>query len=402
MTGSMPTRETVLALLRQLVAINSVNPTLAPGESTGEAAIAASCVDWLQAQGVRAWTEEVAPGRANAVAEVGAGDGPTLVFCAHLDTVSTQGMEIPPFEARLEGGRLYGRGAYDMKGGVAAIMAAAASLAAARDLHGRVLLALVCDEEFASLGADDFVRRHAADACILTEPSHGALILAHKGFVWTKLSTAGVAAHGSRWEEGVSAIGRMARIVTELERFDAEVLRRRTHPLVGPASLHCATITGGSGWSTYAAECTLRVERRTIPGETPEDVLLELEQAVRRAGENATVELLFQRPPLVCEPDAPIARAVRDAATTVTGRAPEETGVAYWMDAAVFAGAGIPAVNYGGGGTGAHAAIEWADLDSCVTTARVLVQAARRFCGSPSGDDPPPITGPAGVSPEDA
>ena len=400
---STPTRETVLAVLSQLVAINSVNPTLAPGESAGEAAIAAFCADWLQAHGVRAWTEEVAPGRANAVAEVGAGGGPTLVFCAHLDTVSARGMDIPPFEARLEDGRVYGRGAYDMKGGVAAIMAAAAALAATGDLRGRVLLALVCDEEVASLGADDFVRRHPADACILTEPSDGELVLAHKGFVWAELTTAGVAAHGSRWQEGVSAIGRMGRIVAELERFDEEVLRRRTHPLVGPASLHCATIAGGSGWSTYAAECRLGLERRTIPGETPEEVLRELEQAVRRAGENASVELSFQRPPLVCEPDAPIARAVREAALAVTGQAPRETGVAYWMDAAVFAGVGIPAVNFGGAGTGAHAAVEWADLDSCITTARVLVQAARRFCGAaPAGDDVTPASGAGAVTAEDA
>lgn len=401
-TSHLPDRDTVLDLLSRLVAINSVNPTLAPGESTGEAAIAAFCADWLQARAVRAWTEEVAPGRANAVAELGSGDGPTLVFCAHLDTVSARGMDIPPFEARLEEGRVYGRGAYDMKGGAAAIMVAAVSLAAAGGLRGRVLLALVCDEEVASLGADDFVRRHPADACILTEPSDGELVLAHKGFVWAELTTSGVAAHGSRWQEGVSAIGRMGRIVAELERFDAGELRRRTHPLLGPASLHCATVAGGSGLSTYAAECRLGVERRTLPGESPEQVRQELEQAVRRAGEEATVELRFHRPPLVCEADAPIARAVRDAASAVTGRPPRESGVAYWMDAAIFAGAGIPAVNYGGGGTGAHAAVEWADLDSCVTTARVLVEAARRFCGAPAGDVATPAPGADRTLPEDA
>ncbi len=372
-------RETLLDLLRELVAIPSVNPTLAPDEPGGEARIAGFCRDWLYARGIRAWTEEVAPGRANAVAECGRGDAPTLVLCAHLDTVSARGMDIPPFDAREENGRVYGRGAYDMKGGVAAIMAAAAALAR-EELPGRILVALVCDEEVASLGADDFVRRHRADACILTEPSDGALILAHKGFVWAELVTTGVAAHGSRWEEGVSAIGRMARIVAELERFDAGELRGRTHPLLGPASLHCATIAGGSGLSTYAAECRLGVERRTLPGETPELVRQELEEAVRRAGEAAVVDIRFHRPPLVCDRDAPVARALREATQAVTGRAPAESGVAYWMDAAVFAGAGIPSVNYGGGGAGAHAAVEWADLDSCVTTARVLVEAARRFC----------------------
>ncbi len=383
------TPEVLLPLLRELVSIPSVNPVLAPGEGAGEAAIAAYCRDWLQARGVRAWLEEAAPGRPNCVAEVGGGGGggggATLVLCGHIDTVSAAGMDIEPFAAAVRDGRVYGRGGYDMKGGVAAIMTAAAALAR-EPLPGRVLLALVCDEEHASLGADDFVRRHGADGasgCILTEPSDGALVLAHKGFVWAELVTEGVAAHGSRWQEGVSAVGRMARIVAELERFDREELRRRTHPLLGPASLHCATIAGGTGFSTYAAECRLRVERRTLPGETPEQVEHELLQAVARAGERAEVTLPFHRPPLESDRASPVATAVRSAATAVTGREPAETGVAYWMDAAVFAGAGIPAVDFGGSGAGAHAAVEWTDVDSWVVTANVLVEAARRFCSAP-------------------
>ena len=374
------TRTAVLRLLSELVAIPSVNPSLAADGTGGETQIAAFCRDWLNERGVRAWLEEAAPGRPNAVAELGRGEGRTLVLCAHLDTVPGTGMSHP-FTARVAGQRMLGRGAYDMKGGVAAIMCAAAALADA-DVSGRVLLALVCDEEYASLGADDFVRRHHADGCILTEPSDLELVVAHKGFVWLELATRGVAVHGSRWQEGVSAIGRMARVVAELERFDADVLRRRGHPLLGPPSLHCATIAGGTGYSTYAGECRLRVERRTLPGESPEQVLGEVEEVVRRAGEEAEVRITFARPPLVCDPEADIVRAVRAAATLVTGQAPRETGVAYWMDAAVFAGAGIPAVDYGGIGGGAHSAEEWTDVDSWVIAARVLVDAARRFCGA--------------------
>jgi acetylornithine deacetylase len=372
-------RDAVQEVLARLVRIPSVNPALAPGEGTGEEAVARFAVEWLTARGVRAWLEEAAPGRPNAVAEVGGGDGPTLVLCAHLDTVGTAGMEIPPFEPRVEGGRLYGRGSYDMKGGAAAILAALAALAR-EGLTGRVLGALVCDEEYASIGASDFVRRHRADACIVTEPSEGRLILAHKGFVWLELVTRGVAAHGSRWDLGVSAIGRMGRIVAALEELDRTELRRRVHPLVGPASLHCALIEGGTGLSTYAAECRLSVERRTLPGETTAQVVAEVEAAVRRAGEEAEVRVLLDRPPLECDRDADIARCVRSAAAAVTGAEPEEAGVAYWMDAAVFAGAGVPTVNYGPAGAGAHAAVEWVEVDSVVTCARVLVEAARAFC----------------------
>jgi acetylornithine deacetylase len=373
-------RAAVLDLLQQLIRIPSVNPTLAPGEAHGEAAIAAFARDWLATQGMRSWVEEAAPGRPNAVAEAGDGDGPVLVLCAHLDTVGTAGMTIPPFEPRVDGNRVYGRGSFDMKGSAAALMSAAASLAQ-NGIAGRLLVALVADEEYASIGAQDFVRRHKADACILTEPSEGRLILGHKGFVWAEIVTTGRAAHGSRWDLGVSAIGKMGRIIAALEQFDRDELRRRVHPLVGPASQHCALIQGGTGLSTYSPECRLQVERRTLPGETPEQVMAELQAVVRRAGEEAEVRCLLDRPPLLCDREATIACAVRNAAATVTGQPPVEAGVAYWMDAALFAGAGIPTVNYGPAGAGAHEAVEWVDLESVISCARVLAEAARRFCG---------------------
>jgi len=370
----------VLELLQQLIRTPSVNPSLAPEEGHGESAVAELARDWLEARGVHAWLEEAAPGRPNLVAEFGAGAGPSLVLCAHLDTVGTAGMSIAPFEPRFEAGRIYGRGSYDMKGSAAAILTAAAALARS-DLSGRVLLALVADEEYGSIGALDFVRRHRADACIVTEPSEGRLILGHKGFVWAELVAEGQAAHGSRFDLGVSAIGRMGRIVAALEQFDREVLRRRVHPLVGPASLHCALIEGGVGLSTYAPHCRLKVERRTLPGETVEQVQAELEQVVRQAGEAAAVRCFFDRPPLICDRDAAVVACLRDAITALRG-APQEAGVAYWMDAAIFAAAGIPTVNYGPSGAGAHEAVEWVELASVVECAQVLIEAARRFAAS--------------------
>ena len=382
-------RAVILELLQQLIRIPSMNPTLAPEEGHGEAAIAAFASQWLAARGLHSWLEEAAPGRPNVVAEVGEGPGPILVLCAHLDTVATAGMRISPFEPRLEGDRIYGRGSYDMKGSAAAVMAAAAALAQEhlpgqlpRRVPGRVITALVADEEYASLGTEDFLKRHRADACILTEPSECRLILAHKGFVWVEIVTIGQAAHGSRWNLGVSAIGKMGRIITALEQFDHQELRRRVHPLVGPASQHCALIQGGAGLSTYAPQCHLRVERRTLPGETTEQVMRELQQVVRQAGEEAEIRCLLDRAPLVCDRDTPIARCLREAAQVVTGQPPPEAGVAYWMDAALFAAAGIPTVNYGPAGAGAHEAVEWVDLDSVVGCAQVLVEAARRFWSS--------------------
>jgi len=372
-------RPDVLEILQELIRTPSVNPSLDPDEGNGEVAIAKVAQKWLAAQGVKSWLEEAVCGRPNTVAEVGRGEGPTVVFCAHLDTVGTRGMTIPPFEPKLEGNRVYGRGSYDMKGGAAAVMVAAAALGRG-DFPGRVLVALVADEEYASIGAQDFVKRHKADACVLTEPSGGQLILCHKGFVWVEIVTKGHASHGSRWDLGVSAIAKMGKIIAALEQFDQQELRNRTHPLVGPASQHCSVIRGGSGLSTYAEECTLQIERRTLPGETPERVIEELEEVIRSTGERAELRRLLDRPPLTCDANAKIVTSLREAVRAVTGGTPAIAGVGYWMDAALFAAAGIPTVNYGPAGGGAHEAVEWVDLNSVVTTAHVLVETAASFC----------------------
>jgi acetylornithine deacetylase len=370
--------DAVVGLLRDLVRIPSVNPRLAPGEPGGEAAIAAFIREWLEARGVKAALEEVAPGRPNVVGTIGGDQGPSLVLCGHIDTVGTEGMTIEPFDPRLEDGRVYGRGSYDMKCGVAALLAAGATLQAT-GTKGKVTLALLADEEYTSLGAEHFATRHRADGCILAEPPEGNLVVAHKGFVWATLKTAGRAAHGSRWDLGRSAIGMMGRIVAALEEFDGSVLRSRLHPLVGPASMHCAMIQGGTGLTTYAPECSLKIERRTLPGETPQGVLEELRSVVERAGEQAEITLDFARPSLTCDPQTAIVRSVRGAAASVTSTPPPEIGVGYWTDAAVFANAGIPSVIYGPSGAGAHEAVEWVEAASVVRCAEVLFEAARRF-----------------------
>jgi acetylornithine deacetylase len=374
-------RESVLELLQQLIRIPSVNPTIAPDEGTGERAIAEFARDWLMERGVRSWIDEIAPGRCNAVGETGRGQGPTLVGCAHVDTVHTAGMDIAPFEPRVDGARVYGRGSYDMKGGAASVMAAAAALAET-GVAGKFMVALVADEEYASIGAQDFVRRYHADACVVTEPTDRGmeeLVTAHKGFVWLEIVTRGRAAHGSRWEAGRSAIADMARVICALDDFDRNVLRTRTHPRVGPASMHASLVSGGSGLSTYAAECRLQVERRTIPGETPEQVLTEIRGL---AGPDVAVTITLARPPLEVRDDSRIATCARAALRAVIGIEPATSGVAYWMDAALFAEAGMETVNFGSKGEGAHAAVEWVDLDTVVQCACALYETGVRFCGA--------------------
>lgn len=372
--------DVVLELLQELVRVPSVNPSIAPAEGIGEYAIAEFAYTWLTRRGVKAWTDEVAPGRFNVVAEVG--NGPrTLAACAHIDTVQTEGMTIPPFEARYEDGRVYGRGSYDMKGGVAAVMCAAAALAQI-EFRGRFMLALVADEEYASIGAADWVKRYRADACVVTEPTTKGmreLIIAHKGFVWLEVVTRGFATHGSRWDLGTSAIAGMGRVITACDAFDRDVLRKRTHPLLGPASMHCALIEGGSGISTYAGQCRMKIERRTLPGESADQVLEEIRTLVKAANVDGDVALILARPPLTVAPDAEIADCARRGMRMATGHGPTDAGVAYWMDAALFAEAGIPTVNFGSLGAGAHEAVEWVDVETVVSCARALYQTALLF-----------------------
>jgi acetylornithine deacetylase len=362
-------------LLARLVAIESVNPTLVPG-GAGELELAREVAGWLEGRGVAVELEELAPGRANVVGRVrGSGGGRTLLLNAHLDTVALGGRD-GALEPRLEGRRLYGRGSYDMKGGLVAIMLAAAR-ATELGLAGDVVVTAVSDEEDRSIGSERIAATVRADAAIVTEPTDMRLAIAHRGFLWLEIETSGVAAHGSRYDLGVDAIARMGPVLTALGELDD---RFRTegeiHPLLGGGSLHASLIEGGTELSTYPARCLVTVERRTIPGETAASVEAEL----REIAGDAEVRTLFVREPLETPRDAEIVESVLRTAGAVLGHAPEIVGMPFWTDAALFAAAGIPSVLFGPGGEGAHAETEWVDLDDVERTAEILVRTAIEIC----------------------
>jgi acetylornithine deacetylase len=305
---------------------------------------------------------------------------------AHYDTVGVEGM-ADPFGAAVRDGRLYGRGAYDMKGSLAACLGAVQALRdAGTRLAGDLLVAAVADEEAASIGMEDVLRHVRPDAAIVTEPTELALCLAHKGFAWIDVTVHGRAAHGSRFDLGVDANIRMGRFLAALEGLERDLRARTPHPLAGPPSLHVGRIHGGSGDSTYAERAVATVERRTLPAERPEDVVAEVQRIVdglagADPGFRAEVRLRLARPGFALAPDAPVARALRAAAAEVLGAAVPEIGVAYWMDAALLAGAGVETAVIGPGGAGAHAAEEWVDLDSLGRLAAILARATVRVCG---------------------
>ena len=202
----------MIGLLKELVRINSVNPTLVPG-APGEVEIAEYIADYLRSAGLDTRTEEVEPGRVNVVGVLeGSGGGPTLMLNGHTDTVGIDYMEIDPLDPVVKEGRMYGRGTFDMKGGLAAILSATKAVAdSGEELGGDLVVAAVCDEEYASIGTERVVEQVRADAAIVGEPTEFQILVAHKGFAWVDIETRGIAAHGSAWQIGVDAIARWAR-----------------------------------------------------------------------------------------------------------------------------------------------------------------------------------------------
>jgi acetylornithine deacetylase len=304
------------------------------------------------------------------VRATGSGGGRTLLLCAHLDTVGVEGMEAP-HAPRIEGDRLYGRGAYDMKAGLAACLLACRE-AAGLNLRGDVVVAAVADEEHASLGVQEVLGVVRADAAIVTEPTELSVIVAHKGFVWSEITLHGVAAHGSRPHLGVDAIAAAGPVLTRLGELDI-ALGAVEHPLLGRGSVHASLISGGEELSSYPARCELSLERRTLPGETASDV--EAEVAALIGGADASQRTLLVREPFAIDPGAEIVSLVRSAAG-----AGAVAGASYWADAAFIAATGIPTVLYGPGGEGAHAQTEWVSVADTERVTRTLVDVAARLC----------------------
>jgi acetylornithine deacetylase len=232
----------------------------------------------------------------------------------------------------------------------------------------------------------DLANRFHADGAIIAEFTELQLILAHRGFVWLEVETIGKAAHGSRPDLGLDAIAKMGKFLTEMENMDLRLRANPTHPLLGSGSLHASLIQGGQELSSYPDRCLLSVERRTLPGETPEAVEAEFAQILERIKHsdpsfNAVVRRGIDRVPLETREDADIVQAIQAASVKLLNRPSQIAGVQFWTDAAVLSAAGIPSVLFGPSGSGAHALEEWVDLASVKTCAEVYLATAINFCG---------------------
>lgn len=373
--------------LQEMVRINSINPGLVPG-AAGEAEIARWLAATCESLGLEVHLQETALDRPNVIARWrGTGGGKSLLLTGHTDTVGIENMQCDPFEARIEEGRLYGRGSFDMKGGLASILGAVAALRS-NDFSpkGDLWLGFVTDEEYASIGADALVKEVHADAAILTEPTGCDVCIAHKGFAWLTIITQGLAKHGSLHHEGIDAIVHMGRVLAEIEKMERDRLPQRDHPLLGRPSVHASLINGGLGLSTYPDSCQLQIEHRLLPDETGDQVLQLWKDSLARLGKadpqfRADVTLDFFRPGLEVERDAPVVQSLHTSLVEVTKIAPVYFGMWAWLDSAILARAGIPTVIFGPGGNGAHAAVEYVDLADVFTCATVLAETTMRWCG---------------------
>jgi len=373
------------SLVCELVAIESVNPDLVP-TGAGETNIARFVAAWLRQCGLEVVIVEPVSGRPSVVGVLrGIGGGRSLMLNAHMDTVGAGAMP-GAFEPAVRDGRVYGRGAYDMKGSLAAIMIAARETARL-GLKGDLIVTAVADEEVASLGTSAVLERFDADAAIVTEPTELRLCVAHKGFVWLDVETQGVAAHGSRADLGVDAIAHMGRILTGAVELDRTLRGARGHALLGTGSLHASLIEGGQEMSTYPARCVAKFERRTVPGEDGASALREIEGLIASARTadplvSAAARVTLERHPSELSGSDPVSITVAGAARKALGRDAEVVGVAYWMDMALANAKGIPTVAFGPSGEGEHADVEWVDLASVEKCVQVYVNTAEAVCGS--------------------
>ena len=378
----------LLTVVQDLIRIESVNPELA-GAGNGECLIAEHIGNYLTEMGLEVRYQEIKPKRVNVIGMLkGIGEGRSVMLNGHTDTVGITRMDIEPLNPVFRDGKVYGRGSFDMKAGLAAMMIAVkAIIEAGLRPRGDVILAFVADEEYLSVGTEVLVKEYPTDAAILCEPTNLKVCIAHKGFAWIKVEVFGKAAHGSRPDRGIDAIVKAGKFLARIEELGKDVLIQKKHPLLGSPSIHASLIKGGTELSTYPDYCLIELERRTIPGESVETVEEEMKTMIENIGSEdeqfkAKFEVSFYRPPLEVSRDQLIVSALTKAYSNILKQTPEFIGVGGWMDSAILAAAGIPTAIIGPGGEGFHAATEYVDFESVITLTKILAETIIDFCGT--------------------
>ena len=378
----------LLTVVQDLIRIESVNPELS-GTGNGEHLIAGHIGNYLTKMGLEVRYQEIKPKRVNVIGVLkGSGEGRSIMLNGHTDTVGISGMDIEPLNPVFKDGKIYGRGSFDMKSGLAAMLIAVKSIMdAGLKPKGDVILAFVADEEYRSIGTDLLIKDFSADAAIICEPTNLKVCIAHKGFAWIKVEVFGKAAHGSRPDKGIDAVVKAGKFLDRIENLGNKILVQKKHPLLGSPSIHASLIKGGTELSTYPDYCLIELERRTIPGESVETVKEEMRTLIENIDSEdkkfkAKFEVSFYRPPLEVSQDHLIVSALTKAYSNIVKQAPEFIGVSGWMDSAIMTAAGLPTVIIGPGGEGFHAATEYVDFESVITLTRIVAETIIDFCGT--------------------
>ena len=353
----------VVELLQALVRIPSVNPTGDPGvaaSDTGEARCAAFVADRLQTLGARAELREILPGRPNVLGRFPADrpGKPKLILCPHLDTVSVRGMTIDPFTAEHRDGRIYGRGATDTKGTMAAMLCALADLRTdLPQLSHEVWFAGLMGEEAGNEGAAAL----AADLqgvtafALVGEPTRCDIVHTTKGVTWLRLTARGKSAHSATPERGDNAIYKMADVIRHIRDELIPELARHPDPILGPSTMNVGIIHGGSKVNIVPDACVVELDVRTVPAQNRENFVAEITARLQQACATLEVEHLRSHQPLATAPDHPCIQALEAAG----GRC---VGAPWFCDGSLLAAGGIPAVAAGPGDIAqAHTADEWLD-----------------------------------------
>lgn len=384
--SALKLEHSVVALTRELVATDSTNPQLVPG-GAGEAGVAEIIAARLRRAGLEVDLWETMPGRPNVVGRLrGSGKGRSLMLCGHMDVV---GADPAGFEPVARDGRLYGRGAVDMKGGLAAAVVAVERLAAdAARLAGEVLLAAVSDEEWVSAGAEQLVSRYTADAAILPEQSDLDVVVEHGGFAWFEVESRGVESAGIDPDQGVDAIALLTPVLQGLVELERE-LSQAPAPDYGRPSVHPSTISGGTQFPAYAASCVLGIERCTVAGETVAGACAEAQALLERAAIAdarfaADLRLIVGREPVKLDTGEPLVQALDRAIEARQGQPPQHVGDMGWADSGILFEAGIPCAIFGPAGDGHHTAEEYVEIESLIACAEIIETTAREFCSLPA------------------
>lgn len=378
-------RDGLIGLVQDLIRIDSVNPYL-DADGPGEREMAVYLQAKLVEMGLEVRLVPINETACNVIGMLrGTGGGKSLLLNGHMDTVSAKRMDIPPFEPVHEDGKIFGRGSQDMKGSLGAMIAAVEAIQKAGvRLAGDVILTFVADEEYKSIGTEELVKEYRADAAIVCEPSDLDIGVVHKGFAWISCEVRGKSAHGSRPKEGVDAIVHAGRVLQEIDKLSKQLMNKH-HPILGSPSVHASLINGGTELSTYPDYCRLDWERRTIPGESKQDVEKEVAAILQKLHDEdesfrASAELFFWRDPYEVSIEEPIFLTLEVACRNRLGRVPRISGFSGWTDAALIQEAGIPTVLFGPTGAGLHGAIEYVETESLVDMAAILAETICEFC----------------------